>query len=385
PAQTVLIGDDFGAWRDSIAASPLFSGPLPHPGALGSLQYTGGTTGRSKGVTLSHAAISVNIAQREAFLPTLSGHEVIVCIMPLFHVFAVAMCLHLSVSARSTLVLLPRYRPDWLLDAITTHRATLLPAGPTVFQSLLQFDGLSRDRLRSLKAAYSGSAPLSAATLAQWEEATGVPIYEGFGQTEAGPILTYHSPHFGLKQGSVGPALPLTEVEIVDVETGEEVLEAGKTGEIRARGPQVMKGYRNLPEETAQTLRDGWLYTGDIGRLDEDGYLFIEDRKKDLVISGGYNIYPREIDEVLLSHNEVLEAAAIGVADSYRGEVIEAFVVLRDGAQLADIETHAAENLVKYKRPARFFVVAELPKTSVGKIDKKALKAKRALELTNVA
>lgn len=384
-APQIVMGRGTRPWLSDLKMGAPFTGPLPHPGAIGSLQYTGGTTGRSKGVMLTHASIAANIAQREAFLPTRSEQEVILCIMPLFHVFAVAMCLHLAVRARSTLVLLPRYRPDWVLDAIEEHSATLFPAGPTVFQSLLQYEGLDRHRLSTVKAAYSGSAPLSAATLAKWEAATGIPIYEGFGQTEAGPVLTYHSPHFPTKQGSVGPALPLTEVDIVDVETGETSLASGQVGEIRARGPQLMKRYNNLPEETANTVRGDWLYTGDIGRLDEEGYLFIEDRKKDLVISGGYNIYPREIDEVLLSHSGVAEAAAIGVPDSYRGEVIEAFVVLNDGTDLAEIEAHSAENLVKYKRPLRFFVLRELPKTSVGKIDKKTLKAKRIQELSHVA
>ncbi|MEO0411395.1 MAG: AMP-binding protein [Pseudomonadota bacterium] len=384
-AKQSIMGGDTNAWLSALQGQSAYAGPLPNPGAIASLQYTGGTTGRAKGVMLTHASIAANIAQREAFLPTAPEGEVIVCIMPLFHVFAVAMCLHLAVRARSTLVLLPRYRPDWLLETIAMHKVTLFPAGPTVFQSLLQYDGLDQKKLKTVTAAFSGSAPLSAATLRAWEAATGVPIYEGYGQTEAGPVLTYHSPHFPTKQGSVGPSLPLTEVEIVDLETGDTALGSGKVGEIRARGPQIMQGYRNLREETDSTLRHGWLYTGDIGRLDDAGYLFIEDRKKDLVISGGYNIYPREIDEALLSHPGVIEAAAIGVPDSYRGEVIEAFVVLKNGIGIDDIDAHSAETLVKYKRPARFFIVTELPKTTVGKIDKKSLKAARLEEMNHVA
>jgi long-chain acyl-CoA synthetase len=186
-------------------------------------------------------------------------------------------------------------------------------------------------RFPTLRVCYSGSAPLSEQTLRRWEAATVCPILEGYGQTEAGQVLSFN-PQDGLrKPGSVGVAVPRTRIEIVDTATGTTVLPAGETGEIRARGPQIMAGYRNLPGDTASALRDGWLYTGDIGQLDGDGYLFIRDRKKDMAIVGGYNVYPREIDEVLSAHPDVLEAAAIGVADAYRGEIVRAFVVARPG------------------------------------------------------
>lgn len=186
-------------------------------------------------------------------------------------------------------------------------------------------------RFPTLRVCYSGSAPLSEQTLRRWEAATVCPILEGYGQTEGGQVLSFNSQDGLRKPGSVGVAVPRTRIEIVDTATGTTVLPAGETGEIRARGPQIMAGYRNLPGDTASALRDGWLYTGDIGQLDGDGYLFIRDRKKDMAIVGGYNVYPREIDEVLSAHPDVLEAAAIGVADAYRGEIVRAFVVARPG------------------------------------------------------
>ena len=338
--------------------------PALDPDAIAVLQFTGGTTGIPKGAMLSHRAVCTNIAQREAVLPTVSGEERVVCVMPIYHSFAAAMCLHLTAYAGGTLHILPRYRPDWLIDCIEGEAITRLPAGPTVFNSLLGFDGLSQDRVASLKCAYSGSAPLPQDTLQRWERLTGVPIYEGYGQSEAGPVLTYHGPGMVLKQGSVGPALPLTDIEISG---------SGPLGEICARGPQIMQGYLDRPDETATTLRDGWLYTGDIGRIDSDGYLFIEDRKKDMAIVGGYNVYPREIDEVLMQLAPVAEAGAVGVPDAYRGEVIWAFVA-GEGIDEAAVARHCAAHLVKYKRPTAVHVLDALPRTPVGKIDKQALK-----------
>jgi len=339
------------------------------PAAASLLQFTGGSTGRAKGVVLTAGAIAANIAQREAVLPTVWGDERVACIMPLFHSFASAMCLHLTANAAGTLFILPRFRPDWLVDLIAAEGVTRLPAGPTVFNALLGYDGLDRARLASLRCAYSGSAPLAAATLTRWEAATGVPIYEGYGQSEAGPVLTYQGPATGRTPGSVGPPLPRTEIEIVDPGDG---ITRVTTGEIRARGPQIMTGYLNDPAATAEALRDGWLYTGDIGHFDADGHLFIDDRKKDMAIVGGYNVYPREIDEVLASCPGVVEAAAVAVPDAYRGEVLHAFVV--GPADDAAVRDHCAAHLVRYKQPAAISRLAALPRTSVGKVDKPALR-----------
>ena len=341
------------------------------------LQFTGGTTGRAKGVELTHRAVAINIAQREAVLPTLFGDERVLCFMPMFHSFAAAMCLHLAAYSGGTLVILPRYRPDWVVDALVTHGITRLPAGPTVFNGLLGFEGLTRAGCASLRCGYSGSAPLARETLARWEARTGVPIYEGYGQSEAGPVLTYQGPSTGQIPGSVGPALPLTELAIVDCTDPDRRLPVGESGEIVARGPQIMTGYRGQPNATDAALRGGWLHTGDIGKITADGFLFIEDRKKDMAIVGGFNVYPREIDELLMAHPAVAAAAAVGVPDAYRGEVIVVFVVAASGTAL-DAEmlaAHCAAGLARYKHPAQIHLVEALPLTAVGKIDKVALRA----------
>jgi long-chain acyl-CoA synthetase len=377
--------DAEGAFLAALLTTPK-PPPLPpiDPDTDAVLQFTGGTTGRSKGALLTHRAVATNVAQRDAMLPTVFGDEVVVSAMPLFHVFAVAMGLHLAAYAAGTLVILPRFRPDWLVDAVEARAGTRLPAGPTVFNALLGFEGLDRKRLASLRCCYSGSAPLSHDTLTRWEAAVGAPIYEGYGQSEAGPVLTYAGPAFPRKIGSVGRALPHTDVEIVDAQDGQTPLPVGGVGEIRAKGPQIMHGYLNRPDATAETLRDGWLYTGDIGRLDADGDLFIEDRKKDMVIVGGYNVYPREIDEVLARHPAVVEAAAVGAPDSYRGERVVAFVCRGAGQAVSaeDLQAHCAASLTKYKLPADIRFLDALPRTPVGKVDKPALRALARQERT---
>ena len=381
--QMVRIGDPDGrsldVWKEDLAQR--LSEPLPDPNHLATLQYTGGTTGRPKGVDLTHKQIAVNISQREAALPTRADDESILCVMPLFHVFALAMCLHLAAYCRGKLVIMPKYSPEAVLAMLPAERITRLPAGPTVFIGLLNHRNFHTTDCSSLRSAYSGSAPLAEATLRRWRQHTGTPLLEGFGQTEAGPVLTYARESMPLKVGSVGSALPLTEIEITDVETGTRRLECGQLGEVRARGPQIMCGYRNRPEETAATLREGWLYTGDIGELDRDGYLFIRDRKKDLAIVGGYNVYPREVEEVLFAHPAVKEVAAAGVPDSYYGEVIHAYVVLKvpAAATLDDLLGHCRANLVRHKVPAEVHLLDALPRTSVGKIDKQALRRSTVL------
>jgi long-chain acyl-CoA synthetase len=216
--------------------------------------------------------------------------------------------------------------------------------------------------------------------LRRWADKTGTPILEGFGQTEAGPVLTYVREGGSPKAGSVGPPLPLTQIEIVDAATGSKVLGVGDIGEIRARGPQIMSGYRNRPQETAEALRGGWLYTGDIGEIDHDGHLFIRDRKKDMVIVGGYNVHPREVDEVLFSHPAVKEAASAGAPDRYYGETVRAFVVLKEGtkAETTELIEHCKNNLAPYKVPSQIYLVEALPRTAVGKIDKLALRQRLA-------
>jgi len=335
--------------------------PLPDPGSLALLQYTGGTTGKPKGVNLTHRAIAVNVAQREALLPTEPDRERVLCAMPLFHSYGMSMGLFLAANCRGSLVILERYKPEMLLGAIERERITIFPGSPTIFTSLLGHPDFPRTDWSSVHTCYSGSAPLSEATLKRWQDAVGAPVYEGYGQTEAGPVLTFNPARGVTKAGSVGIPVPDTEIRIVE-------------GEITARGPQIMQGYRNLPQETAEALREGWLHTGDMGEIDTDGYLYVRGRKKDMVIVGGYNVYPREIEEVLCRHPAVGEAAVVGGPDSYWGECLHAYVALRQRIDEASLLEHCRTHLAKYKIPSTLEIMEVLPRTSVGKIDKLPLK-----------
>ena len=312
-------------------------------------------------------------------LPTRFAGERILCAMPLFHSYGMAMGLYLAARCAGTLIILPAFRRDDLFDAIERHRITLFPGSPSIYVSLMAHPRFESTDWSSLRMCYSGASALPLAVLRRWEERVKVAIYEGYGMTEAGPVLSFNGPGHAVKAGSVGLPLPGTRIEIVDAETGGQLLRAGECGEIRAQGPQLMQGYRNLPAETSETLREGWLYTGDLGEIDGDGHLFVRGRKKDLIIVGGYNVYPREIEEVLQEHPGVLEAAVVGKPDSYRGEILLAFVVPRPGMDDATHETalerHCAERLARYKQPARYFRLPSLPKTPINKVDRNALSA----------
>lgn len=374
----IAVGDGarrLTVWRD--AADRPLPQPLPRPDQLATLQYTGGTTGRSKGVNLTHATVSINISQREALLPVRRDGVRLLCVMPLFHVYAAAMCLHNMVYALGTLVVLPRYAPDAVLELQQRERINIFAGSPTLFVSLLSHADFANTDFSSLELSYSGSAALPEDLLRRWETATGVPVIEGYGQSEAGPVVSFNPLHGLRKPGSVGIPVPGTDVQVVDLDAGNTSLPQGEKGEIRLRGPQLMSNYRNLPGETAAALRDGWLYTGDIGEFDADGYLYIRDRKKEMAKVSGFNVFPREIEEVLFMHPAVQEAAVVAAPDDYRGEVVRAFVVPRTAAMpsVDQLVEHCKVNLAKYKWPASIELVSELPKTAVGKIDKKRMRA----------
>jgi len=355
----------------SVVTRPLLP---PRPDWLSTLQYTGGTTGVPKGVNLSHQAIAVNVAQREALLPTLDGEQVM-CITPLFHVYAVSMGLYLAANCRGTLHIMQKFDAETVLRDIGRHKITFLSAAPTILLGLMRHASFGKADLASLRVCSSGSAALPEDVLRRWESVTGCPVCEGYGQTEAGPVLTYNPLNGRRRPGTVGHAVPMTEIQIVDPETGTRQMPSGEAGEIRARGPQVMTGYRNRSAETAETLRDGWLYTGDIGRIDEDGYLTICDRKKDMVVTAGYNVYPREIEEVLFGHPEIADVAVVGVPDDYRGEALVALVV-RVNPKLTRVAVmdYLSDRLTKYKWPRDVRFLDSLPKTAVAKTDKAALR-----------
>lgn len=366
-----------GARRQKVeSAVSTLPKPLPQPSSRATLQYTGGTTGLSKGVNLSHRNITVNISQREAILPTAPDGQRILCVLPLFHVYGVAMCLHNAVYAGATLVILPRFTPEAAFELLAGEHISILAGSPTVFVGLMSDARFSSMDFTELSLSYSGAAPLPAALLKKWEDATGAPVLEGYGQSESGPVISFNPLEGIRKASSVGLVLPETQLEIVDAADGTTRLDAGQPGEIRIRGPQVMLGYRNRAQETAQAMRDGWLYTGDIGELDEDGYLYIRDRKKDMIIVSGYNVYPREIEEVLHRHPDVREAAVIGVPDEYRGERVCAVVALapESVADAAHFDAYCREHLASYKVPRSYKFVESLPKTGVGKIDKISLR-----------
>lgn len=367
-------GQDLLRWRDQEQLPLPTPAELPSANSLAFLLFTGGTTGRSKGVNITHYAITHQATQCGRLVPSLDEHERTLCVMPLFHIYAIMMCLHNMTYCRGTLVILPKYHPDKVFDLLVSERITILAGGPSLFTGLMSHERFADTDFSQLRLSYSGSAALPEDVLRRWEERTGAPVLEGYGQSETAGAVTFNT-FTERKPGTVGLALPGTEIQVVDLTSGEPVV-PGETGEIRVRGPQIMSGYRKRPDETAETLRDGWLYTSDIGRLDEEGYLTICDRKKDMVIISGFNVYPREIEEVLRLYPVVQEAAVVGVADDYRGEVLRAFVVLQQGQRVEpeELAQYCSERLARYKRPMEYRVVDALPKTTIGKIDKNRLR-----------
>ncbi len=346
------------------------------PNDVACLQYTGGTTGVAKGAALTHCNLVVNVTQACEFIfhKARDGEERYLAVMPFFHAYGLTAVMNVSIRKAAAMIILPRFEMDAVMAAIREHRPTIFAGVPTMYVALNA--RATADELASIRACFSGAAPLPREVMEAFEKRTGAKIAEGFGMTESSPV-THVNPMYGLrKAGSVGLPLPDTEARIVDAETGTRTLTPGEVGELVIRGPQVMRGYWNLPDETANTLRDGWLHTGDLARMDEDGYFYILDRKKDMILSGGYNVYPREIDEALFAHPKVREAVAVGIADAYRGETIKAYVVLKDGetATPEEIIDYCRANLAAYKVPAAVEFRATLPKTMIGKTLRRVLR-----------
>ncbi|GAU07695.1 long-chain-fatty-acid--CoA ligase [Desulfoplanes formicivorans] len=344
---------------------------------LALLQYTGGTTGVSKGVMITHQNLAANVQQYLAILHKLGkDHEVLLGILPYFHIFGLNVCVNFAVALGATMVPFPRFVPRDILKSIKKIHPTIFPCAPSVFMALLQQKDIDKFDLSSIRFCISGSAPIPAEIIKQFKKLAGAEIIEGYGLTEASPV-THLNPLNGThKLGSIGLPISDTDACIVDMEVGSLTLQPGQIGELVIRGPQVMKGYWNRPDETASTLRNNWLYTGDIAYMDEDGYFFIVDRKKDLIISGGYNIYPREIDEVLHEHPKIREAVAVGIPHHTRGEIIKAYVVVQPGETLtrAEVISFCRQKLANYKIPKKIEFRKELPKTLVGKVLRRALR-----------
>jgi long-chain acyl-CoA synthetase len=348
------------------------------PDDVAQYQYTGGTTGVSKGVELTHGNLSKNVQQLAAWFPNLQrGSEVMLGALPMFHVFGLTFSMNYALYMAWGNVLVPKPQPEQLFDVLAKFKPTFLPMVPTMYIGLLNHPRIKELDLSYITGCFSGSAPLPVDVIKQFEEKTGSIICEGFGMTESSPIT--HINPFGkgkTKPGSIGVPIPNTECRLVDINDRKTDVAAGESGELIVRGPQVMRGYKGKPEETKETIRDGWLHTGDIARMDEDGYFFIVDRLKDMIISGGYNVYPRDIDEVLYEHPKVQEACSIGVPHPSRGEAVKVFVVLKQGQQATpeEIINFCMEKLAKYKWPEEVEFRESLPKSTVGKILRKDLR-----------
>jgi long-chain acyl-CoA synthetase len=344
------------------------------------IQYTGGTTGQPKGAVLTHANLAANCAQSIAAIRRPPDRERIMGVLPLFHVFALTSVLNYGVAVGAELVLLPRFELASLLKTVRKRRVTSLPAVPTIYNAVNHAPAELRSGLDCIDYCISGGAPLPAEVKARFEALTGCALVEGYGLSEASPVVAVNPLDGPGKAGSVGQLMLGTAVEIRDVDDPTKPAAPGARGEVCVRGPQVMRGYWNRPDETAEVFIDGALRTGDIGYMDDDGFLFLVDRKKDLILCGGYNVYPRIIEEALYTHPAVKEVTVIGVPDPYRGEAPKAFVVLEEG-QLATpeaLKAYLADHLNKIEMPREIEIRTELPKTLVGKLSKKELVAEEA-------
>ncbi len=342
------------------------------------LQYTGGTTGVSKGVMLTHANLSQQVQHVRAWFPKFNrGEEIMLGALPFFNVFGLSVAMNFAIYMGWGDILVPKPQPEPLLETIGKFRPTFAPLVPTMYIGMLGHPKIKQTDLTCIQGCFSGSAPLPIEVIRDFEAKTGAVIVEGFGMTESSPV-THVNPFGGQRKvGSIGIPIPDTEARIVDLSDPDREMPFGETGELVVRGPQVMQGYWKREDATAKTIIDGWLHTGDIARMDDEGYFFIVDRKKDMIISGGYNVYPRDIEEVLFEHPKVAEATAIGVPHPKRGEQVKVFVVLLPGetATREEIIDFCKGKLATYKLPTEVEFMDELPKTNVGKVLKKELRA----------
>ncbi|MBF6589090.1 MAG: long-chain fatty acid--CoA ligase [Ktedonobacterales bacterium] len=375
-----LLGQAHGREGYEVFATPELAGPDD----LAVLQYTGGTTGVAKGAMLTHRNLLANALQCWSWneLPLGSKHSSL-CIAPFFHVYGLTVGMNLTILNGSTLVLLPRFTLKETLKAIQRYKPDLFPGVPTLYLALARAVEQSHQDLSSIKICISGSAPLPLEVQQRFERVSGARVVEGYGLTEASPV-THCNPVYGERRiGTIGLPLPGTDAAIIDPETWR-FLPPGEQGEIIVRGSQVMRGYWQRPDETENVLRDGWLRTGDIGLMDDDGYFTISDRAKDIIIASGYKVFPRDVEEVLYQHPKVLEATVIGVPDPYRGETVRAYIVPRPGEALTaeELTTFCQERLAVYKVPKQFVFRESLPKSLIGKVLRRALREEAIAEMS---
>ena len=349
------------------------------------LQYTGGTTGVSKGAMLTHRNIAANVQQIQAWFQGMRyGEEVLLTALPIFHVFGLTVCMTFGIWYGAELALAPNPRdPKALVDIVEKRRVTLFPGVPAMFNALNNFPGIDTRNIGSVKACFSGSAPIAPDVLERFEGLTGSRILEGFGMSESSPV-THVNPIQGLRKiGTVGIPVSSTDARIVDADDPTRELGIGEEGELVLRGPQVMRGYWKRDDETAKTLIDGWLHTGDLASMDEDGFFTIVGRKKDMINCNGLKVFPDEVDAVLMAHDKILEAATIGVPDPERIETVKSFIVLQPGQSMtpAEVESYARENLAAYKIPRQVEFLDELPKSTVLKVLRRELRDRELARL----
>ena len=342
---------------------------------LALLQYTGGTTGSPKGVMLSHKNLISNATMCDTWLyKTKRGEETVLGIIPLFHVYGLTTVLILSVMQGNKMVLLPKFDPETALKTISKQKPTLFPGAPTLYIGLMNHPDIKKYDLSSISACLSGSAPLPVEVQEKFEKITGGRLVEGYGLTETSPVTHSNLVWGDRVKGSIGLPYPDTDCKVFQPGTTEEVPH-GEIGEIGIKGPQVMQGYWNNPEATAATIVDGWLMTGDLGYMDDAGHFFVVDRKKDMIIAGGFNIYPREIEEILYENEAIQECVVAGIPDPYRGETVKAYIVLKEGKSITEeeLDAYCREHLAAFKVPRIYEFRTELPKTAVGKILRRSL------------
>ncbi len=349
-----------------------FDGPELDDEDVAVILYTSGTTGKPKGAMLTHKNLFSNAIDTANYLK-ISNDDVVVTALPMFHVFCLTVSLNAPLMNGATLLIVPRFSPETIFDLVKTYRATVFAGVPTMYNFLLQYDKAEPEDVKSLRICISGGASMPVALLKGFEKKFKVVVSEGYGLSEASPVTCFNPLDRPRKPGSIGTSIVNVENKVVN-ELGEE-LPANQVGELIVKGPNVMKGYYKMPEETAHTLRNGWLYTGDLARKDEEGYFYIVDRKKDMIIVGGYNVYPREVEEVLYNHEEVVEVAVLGVPDPSFGEAVKCFVVVKNN-QVSEEELleYCKQHLAKYKVPSSLEFLEELPKNTTGKILRRALK-----------
>jgi long-chain acyl-CoA synthetase len=356
---------------------PLYRLPdPPRPDDVAVLQYTGGTTGLAKGAMLTHRALLANAMQTWAWAAGVQQQQQrVLCAAPFFHVYGLTVGMNLALVGGATMILVPLWAPSDAVKIIAKYRPTMFPGVPTMYLAIAREVEEHGGDIRSLAYCLSGAAPLPSEVQRRFAAQTGAHLIEGYGLTEASPVTHVNPLHGEQRAGSIGIPLPDTDAIIADPITGTP-LPPGEGGELLVHGPQVMQGYWNRPEETARVLKDGWLHTGDLARMDPDGYFTIMDRLKDLIIVGGYNVYPREVEEVLYQHPGVQEAVVVGMPDEYRGETVWAYVVPKPGQSLTEaaLIQFCREQLAAYKVPKHIEFRTELPKTLVGKVLRRALR-----------